>query len=115
MQRYTWSRSNADGVTPLEGIRRLAGGKVKINHAKGCDLITDDTSGFDEAVAAAQASELSIIFAGTSSASHARDYSNVTSGEGFDLSSLELTGVQSDLIKRIHAVGKPVVLVLVTG
>ncbi|MDR0700153.1 MAG: glycoside hydrolase family 3 C-terminal domain-containing protein, partial [Tannerella sp.] len=39
----------------------------------------------------------------------------VTSGEGFDLSSLELTGVQSDLIKRIHAVGKPVVLVLVTG
>ncbi|MDR2383789.1 MAG: glycoside hydrolase family 3 protein, partial [Prevotellaceae bacterium] len=36
---YTWSRSNADGVTPLEGIRRLAGDKVKIHHAKGCDLI----------------------------------------------------------------------------
>jgi beta-glucosidase len=112
---YTWSRSNADGVTPLEGIKKLAGDRIKIRYARGCDLVTDDTSGFGEAVAAAQASELSIVFAGTSSASLARDYSGSTSGEGFDLSSLELTGVQSDLIKRIHAVGKPVVLVLVTG
>jgi beta-glucosidase len=112
---YTWSRSNDDGITPLEGIKNLAGDKVKINYAKGCDLITDDMSGFDEAVAVAKASELSIVFAGSSSASLARDYSNSTSGEGFDLSSLELTGVQSDLIKRIHDTGKPVILVLVTG
>jgi beta-glucosidase len=112
---YTWSRSNADGVTPLEGIRKLAGSKIKINHADGCDLVTDNTSGFAEAVAAARSSDLSIVFVGASSASLARDYSNATCGEGFDLSSLDLTGVQEELVKVVHAAGKSVIVVLVTG
>ncbi len=112
---YTWSRSNSDGVTPLEGIKNRVGNKIKINHAVGCDLITDDTSGFGEAVAAAEASDISLLFIGSSSASLARDYSNATSGEGFDLSSLDLTGVQEELVKAVHATGKPVIAVLVTG
>lgn len=36
---YTWSRNNKDGVTPLEGIRRLLGGKATVRYAKGCDLV----------------------------------------------------------------------------
>lgn len=31
---YTWSRNNKDGVTPLEGIRRLLGGKATVRYAK---------------------------------------------------------------------------------
>jgi beta-glucosidase len=112
---YTWSRSNADGITPLEGIRQIVGDRVKIYYARGCDLVTDDTSGFAEAIAAAKTGDVSIVFTGSSSASLSRDYSNVTCGEGFDLSSIELTGVQEALIRAVHAAGKPVVLVLVTG
>lgn len=45
----------------------------------------------------------------------ARDYSNCTCGEGYDLTDLNLTGVQGDLIKEIYATGKPVVLIMATG
>lgn len=33
----------------------------------------------------------------------------------FDLSSLDLTGVQEELVEEIYAIGKPVIVVLVTG
>ena len=55
------------------------------------------------------------LFVGSASASLARDYSNCTCGEGYDLTDLNLTGVQGDLVKEIYATGKPVVLILVTG
>ena len=91
------------------------GNKIKINYAAGCDLITDNKSGFDEAVAAVKASDMAVVFVGSSSASLARDYSDATCGEGFDLSSLDLTGVQEELVEEIYAIGKPVIVVLVTG
>ena len=60
-------------------------------------------------------SDVAIVFCGSASASLARDYGGANCGEGFDLSSLSLTGAQSDLIRAVKATGKPVVLVLVTG
>ena len=58
---------------------------------------------------------MAVVFVGSSSASLARDYSDATCGEGFDLSSLDLTGVQEELVEEIYAIGKPVIVVLVTG
>ena len=112
---YSWSRSNEDGKTPLAAIREYLDGKAKINYAKGCDLVSEDKSGILEAVRAASSSDVALVFLGTSSASLARDYTNSTSGEGYDLESLDLTGVQEELLRAVAATGKPVVLVLVTG
>lgn len=112
---YTWSRNNKDGITPLKGIQNLVGNKVNIHYAPGCDLVSDDKSGFEAAVDAARKSDVVLLFVGSASASLARDYKNATCGEGYDLTDLNLTGVQEDLVKAVHATGKPVVLVLVTG
>lgn len=112
---YTWSRNNKDGVTPLQGLRNLLGNKVRINYAKGCDITSKDVSGFQEALNVSQNSDATIVFAGSQSASLSREYENSTSGEGFDLSSLNLTGVQEELIKALKATGKPIIVVLVTG
>lgn len=112
---YTWSRDNKDGVTPLQGIKNLVGNTIKITYAKGAELMTLDQSMIPEAVEAAKNSELTVIFCGSASASLARDYSNANSGEGFDLHDLTLTGAQPELIKAIHAIGKPVILVLTSG
>jgi beta-glucosidase len=38
-----------------------------------------------------------------------------TDGEGYDVASLDLTGVQEDLLKAIHATGTPTVLILING
>lgn len=112
---YTWSRDNKDGTTLLKGIRDKFGDRLKINYAPGCDLVTDNRNGFNAAVEASRKSDVSIIVVGSASASLARDYSNATCGEGFDLSDLRLTGVQEDLIKAVHATGKPIVVVLLSG
>ncbi len=112
---YSWSRSNKDGVTPLQGIKDRAGDKVTIRYAKGCSLTSLETSGIAEAVEAARQSDVAIIFGGSASAALARDYKSSTCGEGFDLNDLNLTGAQSQLIREVYQTGTPVVLVLVTG
>ena len=65
---YTWSRNNKDGVTPLEGIRRLLGGKATVRYAKGCDLVSLNAGGIKEAVEAVRKSEVAILFCGSASA-----------------------------------------------
>lgn len=112
---YTWSRLNKDGVTPLAGLKSLLGNSVTLNYAKGADMMSLSTDLIPEAVEAAKKSDMAIIFCGSASASLARDYSSTTTGEGFDLHDISLTGAQGELIKAVHAIGKPVVLVLVTG
>ncbi|MGN1265536.1 MAG: glycoside hydrolase family 3 N-terminal domain-containing protein [Muribaculaceae bacterium] len=112
---YTWSRNNADGTTLLEALQEKVGNKITLNYAKGCDLVTDNRSLFDDAVEAARRSDVAVVVVGSASASLARDYSNATCGEGFDLSDLTLPGVQEDLIKAVYATGKPVIVVLLSG
>ena len=113
---YTWSRTNQDGITPLEGIRKqVEPVGIKIRYAKGCNMMSMDTTQIAAAVEAARQSDAAILFCGSASASLARDYHETNCGEGFDLTDLSLTGAQGKLIQAVHATGKPVVLVLVTG
>lgn len=113
---YTWSKKKEDGVTPLQGIRRLLGSKVKINYAKGCSLASLDASEIGAAVEAARQSDVALVFVGSSSTAFVRHSADPsTSGEGVDLSDIELTGAQEQLIREVHAVGKPIVVVLVAG
>jgi beta-glucosidase len=112
---YTWTNENRYGVTPLQGIRAIAGDKIRVNYAKGCDTYSQNKDGFAAAIAAASNSDVSVIFVGSSSASPGYPHPDATSGEGYDLSDLKLPGVQEDLIKAVKATGKPVVVVLVSG
>ena len=112
---YTWTNDNKYGVTPLQGMRAIAGNKIHLNYAKGCDTWSQNKEGFEEAVEAASKSDITVIFVGSSSASPGYPHPNATSGEGYDLSDLKLPGVQEDLIKAIKETGKPIVVVLVSG
>lgn len=112
---YTWTNDNKYGVTPLQGIRAIAGNKIKLNYAKGCDTYSQKKDGFAEAVEAVLKSDVAVLFVGSSSASPGYPQPNATSGEGFDLSDLKLPGVQEELIKALKETGKPIVVVLVSG
>lgn len=112
---YSWSKNPDDGVTPLEGIRKLVGDKVKIGYSKGCSLSSLDTTGIEEAVVLARESDVAVIFVGSSSTVFVRESGASTSGEGVDLSEIELTGAQEELVRRVASTGTPVVLVLVSG
>jgi len=77
----------------------------------GCDVSGDDRSGFPGAVAAAAAADVVVLVVGDQAGLFGRG----TSGEGCDAESLELPGVQADLVREILAARTPVVLVAVTG
>ena len=113
---YSWVGSDAkEGVSLYQGLRNVLGDKVVLRQADGCDWWSQDAGGIAEAVAAVEQSDLAIVAIGTRSTYLGRAPRHSTSGEGFDLSSLELPGRQLDLLKAVEATGKPMVVVFISG
>ena len=98
-------------VTPLAGLRAALQAGVAIRHAKGCEVLGDDRSGFDEAVQAAREAEVAIVVAAGKSGL----LRPATVGEFNDAASLDLTGVQEELIEAVAATGTPLVVVVLSG
>jgi len=113
---YSWtSRDTKEGTTLLEGLQEAIGNKVKLQYTQGCDWWSRDTSGIAAAVKNVAASDLAIVAIGTRSTFLGRSPQYSTAGEGFDLSSLELPGVQQELLTAIKATGKPFIVVFIAG
>jgi beta-glucosidase len=96
-------------TTVIEGIRAVVSPQTKVIQARGCEITGTDKSGFAEAVAAAKASEIAIVVVGES------QHGTHTDGESHDVASLDLSGVQEDLMQAVFATGTPTVAVLVNG
>lgn len=111
---YSWSRKTEQGISALQGFKNLVGNKIKINYAKGCEVWSQSKAGFQEAVDAANKSDVAIIVVGTESGTFS-DNDNATCGEGYDLYDIKLPGMQEELIKEIKATGKPIIVVLISG
>ncbi|WP_406033377.1 glycoside hydrolase family 3 C-terminal domain-containing protein [Nocardioides sp. NBC_00163] len=77
----------------------------------GCDVEGTDRSGFPAAVSAAEDADVAVVVVGDQAGLFGRG----TVGEGNDSESLELPGVQRELVSAVVATGTPVVLVVVTG
>ena len=90
-----------------ETLREKLSQRHDVVYARGCDIIDRDTSGFAEAVAAAEQADVVVMALGGNSG-----WVNVTGGEGKDRQYLDLPGVQQQLLEVVAAVGKPVVVVL---
>jgi len=77
----------------------------------GCDVEGDDRSRIAAAVEAARASEVAIVVVGDRAGLFGRG----TVGEGNDVESLELPGVQRELVEAVVATGTPTVVVVLSG
>lgn len=123
-------------ITPLAGFRALLGDD-HVSFAQGCYILETRGSGnavfpgdvedstslelnsplstrldlIDEAVACASAADLAMVCVGDLSGI----FQTGTVGEGSDADSLELPGVQQQLLDAIVDTGKPVVVVLTSG
>ncbi len=80
-------------------------------YAQGCDILSEDRSGFGDAVQAAQSADVAVMVMGDRSGL----VEGCTSGEARDRARLNLPGVQEDLVRAVAETGTPVVLVLVNG
>jgi beta-glucosidase len=99
-------------VTVLEGIRNKVPAGTKVVYAKGASVLGEDRSGFDQARAAARAADVAIVVVGEN---ERFSLEGGTNGEGRDVASLDLSGVQEDLIRAVHETGTPTVVVLING
>jgi beta-glucosidase len=98
-------------ITPLMGLRAALNEDIEVTYAKGCEILGDDRSGFDAAVAAARAADVAVVVVGGKSGLHRP----VTVGEANDATNLELTGVQTELVEALAATGTPLVVVVLSG
>ncbi|MGH9451972.1 MAG: glycoside hydrolase family 3 C-terminal domain-containing protein, partial [Terriglobia bacterium] len=103
--------------TVLAAIKAQVSPATRVIYAKGCNVNDQDKSGFPAAVRAARQASVAIVVVGEQAR---REHGGVghghpTDGEGYDVASLDLTGVQEDLIKAVYATGTPTVVVLING
>jgi beta-glucosidase len=91
--------------TVLEAIKsNNVGGKVVF--ANGCDVLSDDKSGFKAAVAAARHADAVVMVLGEKAD---------MCGEASSRTSINLPGLQTELVRQIAQTGKPLIIVLMNG
>ena len=124
--------------TPLQALSERFGGE-NVSYAKGCDILTErnaeapvfpgdvdsdmtanldrtspisrDISQIQEAVDCARRSDVAIVFVGDL----AGLFQTGTVGEGSDTDSLQLPGVQEELLRQVVAAGTPTIIVMTSG
>jgi beta-glucosidase len=93
-------------VSILEGIQSKVGSRTNVVYAKGCGIESDSTQGFQQAVRIAKQADVVILSLGEG---------GYMTGEAASRASLNLPGVQQQLMEAIKATGKPVIVILSNG
>jgi beta-xylosidase len=82
-----------------------------VRFEQGCDVSDLSRAGFAAAVAAAEAADVTVLVVGDRSGM----FGHGTSGEGCDVATLDLPGVQGELADAVLAAGRSTILVVLSG
>lgn len=93
-------------VSQWDGLKNRIGPATRLLYAKGSEIEGNNKDGFAQALEVARQADLVIVSVG-----ERWDMS----GEARSRASLRLPGVQEDLVKALHASGKPLVVMLNAG
>jgi beta-glucosidase len=103
-------------VTPLDGIRALVSPGTKVWYSEGCKITATELdsvvpqANFSEAIGMAARSEVVVLCLGLNA-----DLEGEQGDAAGDKQTLDLPGLQQRLLEAVVAVGKPTILVLVSG
>ncbi len=100
-------------TTVLDGIRGIVSPQTKVSYIKGCGVTGTAENEIDKAREAAAQADAAVIVVGENE--WQKNDRQGTSGEGYDAATLELTGLQEDLIEAVAGTGTPTVVVLING
>ena len=100
-------------ITVLEGIQKAVSPNTKVTYVKGCEVIGPGVEEIAQAKAAAAKAQVAIVIVGENERRAPRR--TATDGEGFDAATLELTGLQEQLVEAVQSTGTPTVVVLING
>jgi beta-glucosidase len=104
----SWSAAGdwKKAVTLLEGIKAAVQPTTQVLYARGCPITGDTTRYFEQAIQAARQADVVVLAVGEAA---------LMTGEAASRASLNLPGVQQQLVEAIQKTGKPVVMVLMNG
>jgi len=109
-------------VTVLEGVQDAVGKDTRVYYSEGCHLYKEKVEGlaysrdrFAEAVAAAERSDCVIMCLGLDPTIEGEEGDASNEYSSGDKKHLNLPGLQQELLEAVHAAGKPVILVLLSG
>lgn len=109
-------------VTVLEGIRSTLPAETAVYYAQGCHLVRDKVEHlaeikdrFAEAVAAAERADAVVLCLGLDGSIEGEEGDVSNEYASGDKPTLNLPGLQQELLEAIHRTGKPVILVLLAG
>ena len=100
-------------VTVLEGIKAKVSPSTKVTYVKGCNVVGTGLDEIAKARDAAKSADVAIVVVGENTWDTPDKLG--TDGEGYDVATLELTGLQEDLVKAVQSSGTPTVVVLLSG
>jgi len=113
---------SSEYITPLEGIQRFVGDDVRVFHADGTHLwkdrmhvLSEARDDFAEAMAVAEHSDVVVMCLGLDSTIEGEEGDAGNEFGSGDKKGLKLPGLQQELLEKITSVGKPVVLLLLSG
>ena len=113
---------SSEYITPLEGIKAYLGDDARVFHADGTHLWKDRMhglgearDGFAEAMTVAEHSDIVIMCLGLDSTIEGEEGDAGNEFGSGDKKSLRLPGLQEELLEKITAIGKPVVLLVLAG
>jgi beta-glucosidase len=110
---YVASKVLQDITTILDGIKMTVSPQTQVSYIKGCDVIGIEDDEIDKARLLASESDVAVVVVGENE--WQTEGQKGTSGEGFDAASLDLTGLQEDLVRAVVETGTPTVVVLING
>jgi beta-glucosidase len=106
-------------VSVLAGIKALVTPETKVNYARGCEIVDDSEDGFEEAIQAAEKSQVAVMVMGLSQQLEGEEGQTEGNPRGKrsrgDRETLDLPPVQEQLVQAVYETGAPVILVLMNG
>ncbi|MBY9003775.1 MAG: glycoside hydrolase family 3 C-terminal domain-containing protein [Candidatus Lokiarchaeota archaeon] len=102
-------------TTILQGIKEKVTGNGEVFFAEGCPLKEKSEEGFGEAIRIAKEADIVIMVLGISPRLEGEQGQAFESDLFGDRIDIGLPGSQNSLLKEIHEIGKPIVLILTGG
>ena len=110
---YVAAKVLQDIETVLDGVKATVSPQTQVRYVKGCDVVGREADDIGKARQAAAAAEVAIVVVGENE--WQSEGGKGTSGEGYDAATLELTGLQEDLVRAVVETQTPTVVVLING
>ena len=101
--------------TVLSGVKRKVSPATKVTFARGAGCARIGPQRFRRSAAGREGRRRRHRGGRRERLAHVIGKRDATDGEGYDVASLDLTGVQEELVRAVHETGTPTVVVLING